>query len=211
MRRGLAGSFIAAAIVVAAMPAGAATKTVVIPDLSFQPATVKIVVGDTVRWVNQDNRRHTVTANSSSIALGESFDSSSNCPGLLNNCMRRGDTFTHTFTHEGTFTYRCKLHGSDTSFSQCAMCGRVVVSGLATLSPSPPPPTLATSTGTPTSTGSPTATASTTPTGSITSPGGPQAAPPSEDGTLPVVAIAAGAVVLLAGSGMLVYRTYLKR
>lgn len=212
MLRKLALPLSAAALVAVSIPAGADTKVVTIPDLSFQPAKARIFVGDTVRWVNQDNRRHSVTANSSSVAQGESF-SSGNCTGgfLFNNCMRRGDTFEHRFTKPGTFTYRCNIHGSDTSFAQCAMCGQVIVTEHATATPTTPGTATPTFTGSPTSTASPTTTASATPTGTVTSPGGPRASGPSDIGTGPVLAIAAIAVLLLGGSGLVVYRTYLRR
>ena len=123
-------STIAAAVFVGSLlPAGAATKTVEIPARRFEPQRVTIFVGDTVHWINRDDTEHTVTANSSAVALGESFDSSKNCPGglLFDDCLDPNDSFSHRFTNAGTFTYRCKLHGSDTAFAKCAMCGQVIV------------------------------------------------------------------------------------
>lgn len=206
-------SAVAAVVVVGSLlPAGAATKTVEIPARRFDPERVTIFVGDTVRWINRDNQRHTVTANSSARALGESFDSSPNsCPGnfLIRDCLDPGEVFSHTFTTAGTFTYRCKLHGSDTSFANCAMCGQVIVKTKSgpPASQSPTNPTVSTS---PSTSASPTISPSLTPTGTVTSPG-PNAAGPSEGGSVPVVAIAAIAVVILGSSGFLVYRTLIRR
>lgn len=194
------------------LPARAATETVDIPSRSFQPEKISIFVGDTVRWVNRDNQRHTVSANSSAIALGESFDSSpDNCPGnfLFRDCLDPGDTFSHTFTTAGTFTYRCKLHGSDTSFANCAMCGQVIVK----VKSAPPtsPPTINPTVSTPPSTSaSPTTSPGVTPTGTATSPG-PNASGPTDGGSLPVIPIAAGVVAVLGASGLIVYRTLLSR
>lgn len=197
------------------LSAGAAskTKTVEIPARRFEPQRITIFVGDTVRWINQDNQRHTVTANSSAVALGESFDSSpNNCPGniLYRDCLDPGESFPHTFTTAGTFTYRCKLHGSDTSFANCAMCGQVIVKVKSGPPPSQSPTTGPTVSTSPSTSASPTISPSLTPTGTATSPG-PNAAGPSEGGSVPVVAIAAVAIVILGSSGFLVYRTLLRR
>src|SRR5687767_355904 len=102
MVRKLAMSSIAAAVVVGSLlPAGAVTKTVEIPGRRFEPQRITIFVGDTVRWINRDDEEHTVTANSSAVALGESFKSSSNCQGglLFDDCLDPGDSFSHRFTH----------------------------------------------------------------------------------------------------------------
>ena len=63
----------------------------------YSPSTITVVVGvnNTVTWINNDNAPHTVTA------TGGSFDS-----GNLN----QGQSWTHTFTTPGTYTYRCTYH-----------------------------------------------------------------------------------------------------
>lgn len=192
------------------LAAGAATKTVEIPARRFEPQRVTIFVGDTVRWINRDDIEHTVTANSSAVALGESFDSSNNCPGglLFDDCVDPNDSFSHRFTQAGTFTYRCDLHGSDTSFANCAMCGQVIVK----LKPSPPtsepttpkPPTVSTS---PSTSVSPTMTTSVSPSGVLTSP----VAGSAEDQPFPTVAVAGLALALLGTSGFFVWRTMIRR
>lgn len=79
-------------------------------DLEFQPATVTISVGDTVRWNNTSAMVHTVTADveqaadPASVALpegAEPFDS-----GFL----QPGESFTHTFEVAGSYTYFCIPH-----------------------------------------------------------------------------------------------------
>jgi len=204
-------SAIAAAVFVGSLlPAGAATKTVEIPARRFEPERVTIFVGDTVRWINRDNQRHTVTANSSAVALGESFNSSpNNCPGnvLFRDCIDPGESFSHTFTTAGTFTYRCKLHGSDTSFANCAMCGQVIVklksSPPASQSPTLPPSVSAS----PSASVSPTPTTSVSPSGVLTSPVPGSA----EDQPFPTIAVAGLALALLGTSGFFVWRTMIRR
>lgn len=73
------------------------TVAVEIKDFKFQPATVNIKVGDTVVWTQNDNTQHTVTI----VSGPESFDS-----GLLS----KSQTFSHTFTKSGTYSYKCTPH-----------------------------------------------------------------------------------------------------
>lgn len=200
---------ILAIVFASVLPAGAATHTVEIPGRFFQPSRLNVFVDDTVRWVNGDNQRHSVSANTSAQAQGEFFDSSSRCPGGLlgNNCMRPGESFSHTFTQPGTYTYRCKLHGSDTSFAACDMCGQIIVRERTAPPPTQPPPTPPT-TKSPSTSMSPSTTPSVSATATASSPlaGG---SPPSE-GPFPVMPVAGAALILLAASAFLVYRNYLK-
>lgn len=84
-------------LLLAALPASAAGKkvTVTIEGLKCNPASVEVEVGDTVVWVNKDDRQHSVTADDGS------FDSGA---------LRPGKSFSKTFDKPGTFTY-----GSDPS------------------------------------------------------------------------------------------------
>ncbi len=62
-----------------------------------------INLGDTVHWV-WDSGFHSTT---SVEGLSESWDSGTHLPGTP------AFTFDHTFTHSGTFTYYCTVHGFD--------------------------------------------------------------------------------------------------
>ena len=72
------------------------TKTVLIKNFSFKPASITIKRGTKVRWINQDFDVHTATANN-----GKSFKS-----GLLFPRQR----YTHTFKSAGKKRYLCKIH-----------------------------------------------------------------------------------------------------
>jgi plastocyanin len=199
------------ALVALGWPAAfAATKMVELKGRAFDDRVVSIRVGDAVGWIHRDgNRRHTVTASADSRAQGVNFDSHPGCGGLLGACMEQRDTFRFTFNTRGTFTYFCKMHGRDAPYPDCDMCGQVRVSAASTPRPSTVPPT-----GTGTTTGSPSPSVS--PSASDTpseSPTNGQAAGPPTDGDEPsrAIAIAAGAVALLSGSGFLVYRTLIRR
>lgn len=66
-----------------------------IKNFAYVPDTVTIHPGSTVRFVEDDDTPHTVTA------TDHSFDS-----GNLN----QKDRWTHTFATEGTYTYFCAYH-----------------------------------------------------------------------------------------------------
>lgn len=74
----------------------AAQYNVAVADYSFTPRTAVINVGDTVTWTNSGSMMHTVTADNGS------FDSGTLAPG---------QSFSHTFTTPGTYTYYCRFHG----------------------------------------------------------------------------------------------------
>jgi plastocyanin len=64
----------------------------------YTPANITVVIGvnNTVKWTNNDNMAHTVTASDGS------FDSGNLSPGV---------TYVHTFTTPGIYHYTCTYHG----------------------------------------------------------------------------------------------------
>ncbi len=85
------------AIAPAASPSPAAMPGFVvhIKDFKYAPTPLKIHVGDTVRFINDDDEPHTVTA------TDKSFDSEA---------LDTSGAWTHTFTKPGTYSYFCELH-----------------------------------------------------------------------------------------------------
>ena len=73
--------------------AGAGTN----PQLGFDPALIKIVIGvnNTVTWKNEDSTWHTAH---------------SNIPEFYSGLIQPGTSFTHTFTTPGVFPYHCDPH-----------------------------------------------------------------------------------------------------
>ncbi len=71
-----------------------------IEDFAFNPKTVTITVGTTVKWSNKDNAPHTVTGDDGSWG---------------SNSLAKGDTFFFTFTQAGAFAYHCGVHPSMTA------------------------------------------------------------------------------------------------
>ncbi len=84
------------------------TVDVAIRGFAFQPNTITVPVGTTVRWTNQDSVSHTTTSND------RVWDSGT---------LRQGQSFSFTFTKPGTFPYFCAIHPG--------MTGTVVVTGTA--------------------------------------------------------------------------------
>ena len=68
---------------------------VTIQGFAFNPATVEVSPGDTVRWTNKDSATHTVK--------GSSFESGS---------LEQGNTYEFTFTEPGVYDYTCSIHPS---------------------------------------------------------------------------------------------------
>jgi plastocyanin len=87
-----------------AVPPAVAEVTVSIADMLYQPATLEVPAGTTVRWTNDDRVVHTVTARDGSFNSG---------------VLAIGAEFSQTFDEVGTFDYFCAVHPLQT--------GRIVV------------------------------------------------------------------------------------
>ena len=81
----------------AAAPAAASTKSVEMMGYKFSPATLTIAVGDTVTWTNHDTAPHNIVVTDGP----EKFTSPS---------LQTGQTYSHTFTQAGTYSYYCSIH-----------------------------------------------------------------------------------------------------
>lgn len=74
---------------------GPGANEVYIQNMAFNPSTITITAGTTVKWTNKDGIAHTVT---SSTGV---FNSGSVAPD---------GTFSFTFTAAGTYPYFCTFH-----------------------------------------------------------------------------------------------------
>ncbi len=72
------------------------TIIVRIVDYAYQPTTLTVARGDTVVWTNEDNASHTVTSEGGS-ELSSAY-------------LKKGESFSHTFTSTGAFPYYCQPH-----------------------------------------------------------------------------------------------------
>src|SRR5436305_9586436 len=100
MKKLLLPLFAVAALVVGAAPAttaSTATKTVQIKRSAFQPATVAIKTGDSVKWTNTDTQNHQVVSNNGSF---------------VSPILGPGKSYTHKFNAAGTYRYHDGLNAA---------------------------------------------------------------------------------------------------
>jgi plastocyanin len=86
-----------AAMAAMAIPAFAATKTVLVKDNFFSPKTTTISKGTTVRWVWKGQAPHNVTMTK---GPGTKFRSKTKLKGA----------YQHTFKRAGSYTIICTIH-----------------------------------------------------------------------------------------------------
>lgn len=78
-------------------PANAVEATAVnIADYKFGPQDIKVKVGTTVTWTNNDSVRHNVAGINNDLPEGK--------------LIGRGETYTYTFDKAGVYKYRCTPH-----------------------------------------------------------------------------------------------------
>ena|SRR5438874_326742 len=82
------------ALAPASQPASKSAR-ISIKGMKFQPTTLTIKPGQTVTWINNDDRDHSVLAADASFKSG-------NLPG--------GSSFSFTFKKAGKFSYSCPYH-----------------------------------------------------------------------------------------------------
>jgi amicyanin len=75
-----------------------AATAVKIQNFAFSPATIKVKVGDTVTWTNEDSVAHTVTADDTSVG------------GPKSELFGQGKSYSFKFTKAGTYAYHCTPH-----------------------------------------------------------------------------------------------------
>jgi plastocyanin len=66
-----------------------------IRDFAFEPATLRVRAGATVRWVNQGPTSHTSTSDS---------------PGWGSGFLAAGESYSRAFSLTGEFAYHCEPH-----------------------------------------------------------------------------------------------------
>lgn len=86
--------FLAAAALLAVVPASAATITVVQKARAFRPVEVTVNRGDSVTFTNDDSYIH-------QVYVEGLFDSAEKAPG---------ENLNETFPNSGTFQVRCHIH-----------------------------------------------------------------------------------------------------
>lgn len=95
-------------------------QTVSIQDFEFSQAQITVEAGTTVRWVNQGDAPHTVTADDGSFDSGR---------------LQPGESFSHTFQNPGTVAYHCEIHREMTASVTVSGGDATTTDGKATTQP----------------------------------------------------------------------------
>ncbi len=66
----------------------------------FEPALLKIKTGDTVKWINEDDRGHPIA----------SIPGQANDKELFSSPIPPGGSWSHTFVKTGEYPYFCYIH-----------------------------------------------------------------------------------------------------
>lgn len=83
----------------------------------FTPKSITIGVGEAVRWVNDTDEAHTITAEEKSLPEGAEYFSSGDAPdedaaldSLADELIEPGEVYEWTFEQPGTYVYYCIPH-----------------------------------------------------------------------------------------------------
>jgi plastocyanin len=79
---------------------GPGVNEVWIQGSAFNPATITVAAGTSIKWTNKDAVSHTVTSNSALFG---------------SNLISPGGTFSQLFSTAGTFPYLCTVHPTMTA------------------------------------------------------------------------------------------------
>ncbi|TSC67933.1 MAG: multicopper oxidase type 3 [Parcubacteria group bacterium Gr01-1014_66] len=71
-----------------------------IKNFAFVQKELRIIQGTKVTWTNQDTVGHTVTSDKGVFESG---------------LLKKGGSFSHTFSEKGTFSYHCAPHSNMTA------------------------------------------------------------------------------------------------
>ena len=79
-------------------------------QLTYDPETVTVGVGETVEWRNTSALVHTVTADESKESLEESADVPEGAEPFHSGRLEPGESFSHAFDTPGRYGYFCVPH-----------------------------------------------------------------------------------------------------
>lgn len=90
-------------------------------NMAFSPKVLTVKVGESVTWINQEATTHTVSADD---------PNQWGTPGSGDNnadWMKKGESWSHTFTEPGTYHYYCKPHAGGSMGARQGMVGTIIV------------------------------------------------------------------------------------
>lgn len=79
--------------------------TIVMSKSKFEPDRVRVGIGQTVTWVNNDTTDHYVNT--------DSHPAHTQVPGLNSRALAKGATYSYTFSQKGVYLYHCSAHAAD--------------------------------------------------------------------------------------------------
>ncbi len=85
----------------------AATHTVEMKSISYEPKVLKIKTGDTVQWTNVSYTEHSATSDDANDKSEPKFET-----GMI---ARKKTSKKIEFKSPGTFAYHCSVHGKTMS------------------------------------------------------------------------------------------------
>jgi plastocyanin len=100
---------------------GEATVVRMTANLTFDPPTVQITAGESVRWENVSTFVHTATGDPAQAADPDNVSLPEGAAAWDSGILTGGATYTRTFTTPGTYRYVCVPHEGE------AMVGTVEV------------------------------------------------------------------------------------
>jgi plastocyanin len=77
---------------------------------AFEPAEVRIKVGDTVEWTNRSIVAHTVTCDPAKAKTRTNVNLPAGAEAFDSGALEQDQTFTHLFPVAGTYKYVCLEH-----------------------------------------------------------------------------------------------------
>jgi plastocyanin len=90
--------------------AASQSNTVQMTDRGFEPALIKVNVGDTVEWRNASSKTHTVTANPELVKNPAHVVLPEGAKPFHSEDVAPGGQFSQKFTVPGTYYYVCQPH-----------------------------------------------------------------------------------------------------
>ena len=82
-----------------------------IDSTGYKVANIKIKLGSTVVWTNQDTVEHTIMTGN--MDDSQSHSTSDDKSELMSPVLKNGESYSYTFNEVGNYSYHCSKHPSD--------------------------------------------------------------------------------------------------
>lgn len=83
-----------------------------IDSTGYKVANIKIKLGSTVVWTNQDTVEHTIMTGRMDDTQSHSTSTDQN--NLMSPILKNGESYSYTFNEARSYSYHCSKHSSDT-------------------------------------------------------------------------------------------------